>query len=165
MLGPHPAQEYFQSILPTTLPEFALFIVLFAPLAGICEETLFRGAIQGILEKKRTSKAVLITALLFAIFHLDPWRFFPVLFLGVIFGTMAVRTNSTVSSMIAHSCTNASAWSMAFGFGVEPERHGYLVGVVLAVFFPIAFIEFLLRTRISPAQLTVKQGAHRLGVS
>jgi membrane protease YdiL (CAAX protease family) len=91
---------------------FFWWLVAGALLPGICEEALFRGSILGVLEHKGPAKAVVITAVLFACFHLNPWNFAGPLVLGLVLGLVAIRSQSIVPAMIWHAATNALAFTV-----------------------------------------------------
>jgi membrane protease YdiL (CAAX protease family) len=82
----------------------ALLLVVIAP---ISEELLFRGIIlRGLLSRYRPAAAVVLTALLFAILHANPWQFFSALFLGIVFGWFYLRTGSIALCILAHAMAN-----------------------------------------------------------
>jgi len=60
-------------------------------------------------EKKSFWYPIFTTAILFAIFHLDPFRFLPVLLLGILLGYIAMKTGSIVNSMFFHIINNSLA--------------------------------------------------------
>jgi hypothetical protein len=73
-------------------------------LAGLCEETLFRGPIQkGLMRRLGVWPAIVIAAILFAAAHLDlpgmPIR----TFLGIMLGWLVVRTGSIFPAMLMHA--------------------------------------------------------------
>ncbi len=76
---------------------------------GICEEIMFRGFLMRFFENNGKTTAVVITALLFAAFHLDPFRFLPVFFLGLLLGYITVRSSNVVNSMLSHALNNGFA--------------------------------------------------------
>ena len=80
-----------------------------ALLPGLCEELLFRGLMPRFFEKYGTKLNIIITALLFAAFHLDPFRFLPVFLLGLLLGYQTLRGNSIFLSMFSHTINNALA--------------------------------------------------------
>ncbi len=84
-------------------------LLLISVLPGICEEILFRGFMIRFFEKYGKVWAVVISAILFAAFHLDPFRFLPVLFLGLMLGYLTMRSGSIVNSMISHALNNGMA--------------------------------------------------------
>jgi membrane protease YdiL (CAAX protease family) len=84
--------------------ERALLLVVIAP---VSEELLFRGIIlRGLLSRYRPAAAVVLTALLFAILHANPWQFFSALFLGIVFGWFYLRTGSIALCILAHAMAN-----------------------------------------------------------
>jgi len=82
---------------------------LIALLPGICEEVMFRGFVYRFFEHKNKWYAIWISAAMFALFHLDPYRFIPVIFLGVLLGWLLYRTKSIFPSMLSHALNNATA--------------------------------------------------------
>jgi membrane protease YdiL (CAAX protease family) len=94
----------------------ALSVVVVAPIA---EELLFRGLLQGSLEKRLGNWIGLLAAgLAFGVLH-GRLRFLPVSLLGVLMGYMTMRTNSVISGILAHSGNNALALGLAFS--TRPE--------------------------------------------
>lgn len=91
----------------------ALWIWLGAPL---CEEVMFRGMLWGALER-RTAPAALswlgnrwvvlvITAVLFALWHREGWRFVVLVWGGLAIGIARMRSGSVAASTTAHSVNN-----------------------------------------------------------
>ena len=75
--------------------------------AGICEETGFRGYMQAPLEKKYGPKvAIVIVSTIFVIVHLHQAWAWPILFqifaASVFLGILAYRTSSLIPGIIAH---------------------------------------------------------------
>lgn len=101
-----------------TLKAWQVF-ALIALLPGICEEVMFRGFVYRFFEQKNKWYAIWISAALFALFHLDPYRFVPVIFLGVLLGWLLYRTKSIFPSMLSHAINNATALAVMHlsGFG------------------------------------------------
>ena len=84
---------------------FAVFAFVGAPLT---EELLVRGALWGALEHCRVPRyAVLVlTALVFAFVHQEPWRL-PILFsAGLALGTARMITGRLATSVVAHATNN-----------------------------------------------------------
>jgi membrane protease YdiL (CAAX protease family) len=90
------------------MPLWQQFLVI-AVAPGICEELMFRGFFPRFFEGKSKTMTVVITALLFAAFHLDPFRFVPVFFLGLLLGYLTIRSGSIYNSMLSHSINNGLA--------------------------------------------------------
>ena len=150
---------------PESLADLLRIYVTAALLPGLCEETLFRGAIQGVLRRKGPAKAVLITALLFAVYHVNPWVFLPALFLGIVMGMLVERTGSTLPAILSHISTNGTAFTAAYVYRDRPDSAVYPLMGVLAVLFCVAFAVFWLSTRraddTQPLLATVPAGLSR----
>jgi len=145
-LGPDPSTGFWLKVAPRTFPELVVCLIVVAILSGLCEETLFRGALQGTFEKRGVGKGVAYTALLFAGFHVNPWGFLPIAVLGVLLGLVTIRTSSIVPAMICHASTNAIA--VAYVYCKGPGGHTpYLLIAVLAGLSVVAFAEFWHHTR------------------
>jgi sodium transport system permease protein len=82
---------------------------IIAILPGICEELMFRGFIFRFFENQGQWMAIFISAILFAVFHLDPYRFIPVLMLGILLAWLMVRSGSIYVSMFSHALNNSLA--------------------------------------------------------
>ena len=98
---------------PLPIPEnttmFLVGLILFAVTPGICEEIMFRGVMLSAYERIGMKKAIIITGLLFGLFHFDIQNFLGPAFLGILFAYMVYKTNSIYSSMIAHAANNIIA--------------------------------------------------------
>ncbi|HRY83867.1 MAG TPA: ABC transporter permease subunit/CPBP intramembrane protease [Candidatus Cloacimonadota bacterium] len=84
-------------------------IIIIAVLPGICEEILFRGFMVRFYEAHGTKVALVVSAVLFAAFHLDPFRFLPVLVLGLLLSWLTLRSGSIYNSMFSHALNNGFA--------------------------------------------------------
>jgi len=84
-----------------------LGVVALAP--GICEEIMFRGFFMRFFEGNTKKMAVVASALLFAVFHLDPFRLVPTFLLGLILGYLTIRSGSIINSMLHHTINNCLA--------------------------------------------------------
>lgn len=104
-------QKEFERIFHKGKPYgLAIDIASLALIPAICEELLFRGIIQTSLTMRLGTKfALFLTALLFALHHLNPWHF-PFLFgLGIFFGWIFLKTRSLGLAMVAHFVNNLSS--------------------------------------------------------
>ena len=105
-------REFFFS--EETLVSRVWFLVIIAP---VTEELLFRGIIlRGLLSRHRPATAVVITAILFAGFHLNPWQFCSALFVGILLGWFYVHSGSVAICILGHAICN----SMVVVFSVLP---------------------------------------------
>lgn len=107
----------FRTVLPMP-PWFADFfmnllghwssIALLVIIAPLTEELLFRGLIlRGFLGCYTVRKAVLASAILFGLLHLNPWQFLGAVILGVLFAWWFVQTGSLLPCLFGHALHNA----------------------------------------------------------
>lgn len=123
---------------------FGLSFYVMVVQAPLTEEVLFRGIILGGLLTHRTrNRAVVWSAVLFALFHANPWQFPIALILGIVFAWWVVQTGSLVPAIAGHALNNLLALTVArlelFGPVDSPDTVVYYpwwllaVGIVLAV--------------------------------
>ena len=86
-----------------------LAVVIMAPIG---EEIVFRGFLQKFLEQhwRDVTKAVLVSSLLFAMIHFNPFWTVQIYLLGIILGFLSWKTNSIIPSIILHSMNNGFAY-------------------------------------------------------
>lgn len=95
---------------------FLAFVVL----GPLTEELLFRGVIlQGFLRNYSRRKAITVSALLFALFHLNPWQFPVTFLLGVVLGWSFAVTGSLLPCLFGHALANSLPLLISV---VGPER-------------------------------------------
>ena len=83
-------------------------IFLLNLVAPITEECLFRGVIlRGFLGTYSTRKSIILSAFLFAAFHMNPWQAVGAFALGVLFGWWYTRTQSLTPCLLGHAAFNA----------------------------------------------------------
>jgi sodium transport system permease protein len=103
---------------------FLVTLVLIAVGPAVCEEILFRGPIlRGLRERLGPAQAIVATALLFGIFHLDIYRLIPATLLGILLGYLAHASRSVVPAMLAHFCNNATLVVLARA-GLDQRMEG-----------------------------------------
>ncbi|RJP82428.1 MAG: CPBP family intramembrane metalloprotease [Candidatus Zixiibacteriota bacterium] len=96
--------------------------------AAVFEESLFRGFVQLSFEAHGSvNRAVLISALLFALAHFNPWWTVQILLLGVFLGFLSWRSDSTLPGMFIHGLNNGLALA-AGGAAVGQEWAWYTLG-------------------------------------
>ena len=114
MLPPMPEsiKSVFRQLLENT-PLWATLVSvsLFAPLF---EEWLCRGIVlRGLLQKVSPWKAITISAVFFAVLHMNPWQAIPAFALGLLFGYIYYRTGSLKLTMLMHCANNTAAALLA----------------------------------------------------
>ncbi|WP_159429001.1 CPBP family intramembrane glutamic endopeptidase [Tepidibacter formicigenes] len=84
---------------------FFLSLVLFGPLF---EEFIFRGIIlKGYLENYSPKKALIISALVFGLAHMNIYQFITASISGLFYGWLYLKTKSIIPCIFAHSINNS----------------------------------------------------------
>jgi sodium transport system permease protein len=110
--------ENLTKLFKMDIPLWQSFMII-AVAPGVCEELLFRGLFPRFFAKYGMKVNIVITALLFAAFHLDPFRFLPVFLLGLLLGYQTLRSGSIYLSMLSHTLNNGLALFIT-AFAAEP---------------------------------------------
>ncbi len=120
MIFPFPSEylEQLGKLFQMKMPLWQQFLII-AVAPGVCEELLFRGFMPRFFEGSSQKAVIVITALLFAAFHLDPFRFLPVFALGLLLGYLTLRSGSIYNSMLSHALNNGTAL-LAMSFATHP---------------------------------------------
>ena len=107
----------FESLFNTP----ALSLLLLVVVAPLTEEFVFRGIIlRGLLSRYSMRTAVLLSALIFACGHLNPYQFLSALILGLVAGWVFAATESLSLCMVIHALNNFLAWFVGCGLlGIE----------------------------------------------
>lgn len=122
--------EFYLEMLNSAIGTGGWTILTTVVLAPIMEETLFRGLIQGaIYRRDGAAKAILISALMFGVFHFIPQQAINAFFVGIILGYIYFRTGSLLTVIIIHALNNAIAYIMLELLG--PERANIGVSEIL----------------------------------
>lgn len=100
--------------IPQNSGEFLMSLIIISISPAICEEVLFRGMIMSSYNKLGKKSAILISAILFGIYHFNIQNLLGPIFLGIIFGYMVYKTGSIFTSMIAHGVNNAIALTISY---------------------------------------------------
>ncbi len=76
-------------------------------IAPIIEELIFRGIIMhGLMRNYSKFTAVFVSALMFALFHLNPWQFPATFILGLLLGFLMLRTRNILLCILGHAINN-----------------------------------------------------------
>lgn len=89
--------------------EILISLVFVSVLPAIGEELLFRGAVAKGLKRKNYVFAIVISGLLFSIFHGSAAQTMHQFLIGMVFAYLYFVTGSLLASMIAHFANNAFA--------------------------------------------------------
>lgn len=131
---------------------FNLFAIALVP--AVCEELFFRGGLQQLLYRwtHRPHLAIVLTAIIFSLAHMDLFAFLPRVLLGILLGYMFYYSGSIWVSMSAHFLNNAAVVVLYFlyhkhianiNIAEEITFAWYAViasAIVTAIIFYIAFL-------------------------
>lgn len=88
-----------------------LLTAIFAP---VFEEWLCRGMVlRGLLTKMKPGWAIVVSALFFAILHMNPWQALNAFVIGVVMGYVYYKTGSLWLTMLLHFVNNGTAVVLA----------------------------------------------------
>jgi membrane protease YdiL (CAAX protease family) len=107
-----PMPEMFQKIFRDLAEQLndSYGLISIAIMAPFFEEFIFRGImLNGLLKKKSTWTAILISAALFGLVHLNPWQFVTAMIIGTFAGWVYSRTKSLIYCIIIHFANNFTA--------------------------------------------------------
>lgn len=130
-------------------------IIVVALIPCFVEEFIFRGALYHSYKKSGAIKAMLLTALLFGLFHMNLNQMSYAVVIGALFVCLNEATGSIISSILMHFLINATS---VVSSGIYYKQHGnldvssaeamnpYMTIAVLAVMsaFSLAFLFLLL---------------------
>lgn len=134
-------------------------VVVMAP---IIEEMIFRGVIMhGLMRNYSKFTAVFVSALMFALFHLNPWQFPATFILGIVLGILMVRTNNIFLCIIGHAINNGLVlvsiqyWDeiQKTAFYQYSKQNQLLISALIAT-LGLVLIFIFSRRRKSSAELT-----------
>ena len=99
---------------PANLIEYLIGLLVIAVTPGICEEVMFRGTMQAAYTRMGERKAILISSILFGMFHFNLLNLLGPLFLGIVLGIIRFKTNSLYGSILGHTINNGIALTLGF---------------------------------------------------
>lgn len=103
-------------------------IIAISVIGPVLEELLFRGAITGALLRQYTpTKAILISALLFGVFHINPAQMLPAFLIGILFAWTYYKTASLVPCILMHIFNNTLSVFLSIQYP-EAERVSDYIG-------------------------------------
>lgn len=121
--------------------------------APLLEEALMRGIVlDGMLKNYNPWKAIIWSAILFGVLHLNPWQFISAFLMGVVMGYLYWKTKSLWLCIFIHALNNGTAFFLMqwypeasgaaemFGFGAM-QRAGIFILAVLIVLVSYNYLE------------------------
>lgn len=144
--GPSPHLKMLERIIMSpTGGRAALLFFLVAVMPGVCEELLFRGYVQRrLLRRWHVLPAILLTSVMFAVAHFDPMHMMGVFPIGIWFGIVAWRTDSTWPAVACHFANNGAAILMGWTFGSDFAVPKTPVQAIVVLAMAVAFLASIL---------------------
>lgn len=122
----------------------------------VLEELLFRGAItKALLQQYQPAKAILFSALLFGVFHINPAQILPAFLIGILLAWTYYKTRSLIPCILMHILNNSLSVYLSINY---PEAENmddlisgapYLIalfGAVLIFVGAILYMRYLTST-------------------
>lgn len=104
-----PIPEFFKTLFEQAFTQEPLVILLIVIAAPLFEEWLFRGILlNGFLRLYTPAKAIVWSAVLFGVIHLNPWQGLPAVVLGALFGWLTYRSGSILPAILLHALANGT---------------------------------------------------------
>jgi membrane protease YdiL (CAAX protease family) len=107
-----PMPEWLEETMKMLLENTPLWAMLLSVsvMAPLFEEWLCRGLIlRGLLQKTSPLTAITVSALIFAVIHMNPWQAIPAFCLGLLFGYVYYKTGSLKLTILMHCANNTMA--------------------------------------------------------
>ena len=99
-------------------------IVLFAP---VLEEFFCRGIIlRGLLHHVTPTKAIVLSAFIFGVMHLNSWQAIPAFIIGLFMGWIYWRTHSLWATIFIHFVNNGFSYIITILFPNLPIDFGFV---------------------------------------
>lgn len=144
--------EFIESMMRWHIRQsLPLLFVLVAIVPGVFEEFLFRGyLLTRLAERWHPFWAILVSAMIFSLAHLDPLHSLGVLPLGLWLGAVAWKTGSVWPAVLCHIANNATAilWVMILPEGQERMAWDGIAVVTLVICTPAFLLSLWIFKRL-----------------
>ena len=156
-----PMPEYIEKIF-AMLTNRDIWTFLTVGITGpILEEVLFRGIIlDGFLNRYKPGKAIFWSAMLFGLFHMNPWQFIPAFLIGLLLGYIYLKTRSLIPVIFIHIINNSFSYLTVYIFGedVQSYRDIFTESGPYLMFLAIALLIFVFC--LARLIMTIKEESH-----
>jgi len=114
--------DYMKKFLDTLSDNKLTGFITLAVFAPILEEFFCRGIIlRGLLSVMKPWKAILWSALIFGVIHLNPWQAIPAFLIGLLLGWIYYKSRSLWAVIFMHFVNNGTAFLMLVFFPALPQ--------------------------------------------
>ena len=119
-------------------------------LPGICEEVAHRGMLVGAYKKFGTTFAIVISAVMFGLLHMNIYQCFYAFFVGLFFAFVCIYTRSIIPGMIMHFMNNFlnTVWDFSYvnnwlGGGLYSWENSIMQALGSSVFYFLSIVIFI----------------------
>ena len=107
--------DHFQELMPETFTPLLIFwtILISSIIIPIVEEIVFRGILfRAFRQKWSIGLSIIISSAIFALVHIDFYRFIPLMFIGAIMAYSLEKTKSIYTPILIHAVNNGVSISL-----------------------------------------------------
>lgn len=136
-----PMPDAFRDFMLKLLQPNIFSLLSVAIAAPILEELLFRGIIlEGFLRNYSPQKAIIWSAVIFGLAHLNPWQAFGAIAIGLLIGWLYWKTDSLLPGIFLHFANNLLAYLLTFSIDSTIDSFYMLINnwVIYGIIFVIA---------------------------
>ncbi len=129
-----------------------IFFVVLAILPAIFEELFCRKAILNCAKKYGNTFAVIFSALVFAVIHMNMGQAIFAFIIGIIFGVIAIKTNSIKIPILLHFLNNGYAALMAIF-----AENAIVLGIINNIVIGVLIFSFIILVKNVPELFKIKK--------
>jgi membrane protease YdiL (CAAX protease family) len=157
-------QTYNDAIIPMLLNNsnsilrFIIISFCFAITPAVCEEILFRGYLmQNIAQKNSIRKAIILSAIIFALIHFNIVGIIPIFVIGLCLGYLFYYTQSIIPPMILHFINNFFiVLSVNYYYGDEITINSIKFGII-SLIIGVIIVLIAFKTLRTNRQYSIKK--------
>lgn len=149
-----PVPDMFKELMEEALGNNVYSVLTAVVAAPILEELLMRGIVlDGFLKRYSPSKSIVWSAVIFGVFHMNPWQAVAGIATGLILGWLYWKTRSLWLCMLLHAFNNGVAMLQSYMVDTDAMPTfvdylgvaNYFIGFVAALLILIGCMRLLMR--------------------
>lgn len=132
---------------PTFFAGFTMFMYMVV-LAPIIEEVVYRGLVIKLVSPYGKKLAVFLSALIFGLMHGNLSQFVTAFVVGIIYATIALKTNSIIPTIVMHALNNGLNFIAICGEDYSSETVTTIYYVLFACVLLLGVMEIFLHRKV-----------------